>query len=173
MRFQKDGDKVFRNSFEELLFLRFLSKNAKYQKKMNQKMLETQQELVRLQHDEPLETQSVKKANTNKNTQQKTKESFDLAARIKGFKSVEKNENSEPKRKNVLLSILLTLVPVGLFYSTKKYAFIMIIMFVIAVIIRIDYTAFWFIINTTIISIGVYKTLNWNKDLDMREMNEF
>jgi len=49
----------------------------------------------------------------------------------------------------------------------------MIIMFAIAVIIRIDYTIFWVIINTTIVSIGVYKTLKWNKDLGMGEINEF
>lgn len=173
-RFQKEADKVFKNSFEELLFLRFLSKNAEHQRKMNQKMLKTQQELARLQRDESLETQSVKKPKTNKNTE-KTGESFDLAARIEDFKSVEKNKYLEPKRKNVLLSILLTLTlgPFGLFYSTKKYAGIMIIIFVIAVIIRIDYTIFWFIINTTIVSIGIYKTLKWNKDLGMREMNEF
>lgn len=70
-----------------MLFLRFLSKNAEHQRKMNQKMLKTQQELARLQHDDSLETQSVKKTKTNKNTQ-KTGESFDLAARIEDFKSV-------------------------------------------------------------------------------------
>lgn len=47
----------------------------------------------------------------------------------------------------------------------------MIIIFVIAVIIRIDYTIFWFIINTIIVSIGVYKTLKWNKDLGIRKLN--
>jgi len=165
---------VFKNSFEELLFLRFLSKNAEHQRKMKQKMLKTQQELARLQRDDSLETQSVKKPKTSRNTQ-KTGQSFDLAARIKDFKSVEKNKSSEPKQKSVLLSILLTLTlgPAGLFYSSIKYAVIMIIMFAIAVIIRIDYTIFWVIINTTIVSIGVYKTLKWNKDLGMGEINEF
>lgn len=165
---------MFKNSFEELLFLRFLSKNAEHKRKMNQKMLETQRELVRIQNEKSTKGHSDNKLKTNI-TPTKTRKKFDLTEEIKDFKPFDKNISSESKRKNVFLSILLTLTlgPVGLIYSTIKFAAIMTIIFVIAVIIRIDYNFVWFIINTTIVFIGIYKTLKWNENLDEMGVNKF
>lgn len=163
---------MFSNVFEELMFLRFISKNAKHQRKMNHQMLKAQQESVRLQREKIVSTQTddTPKTRAERKARQKAENNFDLAETIKGFKPLEKNSSSESKKKHVWLSILLTLTlgPIGLLYSTKKYTAIMTVIFVLAAIVRIDNFIVWLLINTTIVAIGAYKTIEWNESLNIK-----
>jgi len=157
---------MFNNVWEELLMLRFVSKNMKHQRKVSEQMVKNQEEALRLQRGENIRT-TEPKALTKNNTSNENNDKFDLAEELKSFRPLQKDGISKPKEKHIWLSILLTLTlgPLGLFYTTQKYAIAMTIIFVLAVILRIDSLIVWGLINATIVAIGILKSMEQNEDL--------